>query len=339
MYRNALYVSIGLLVCGLLLLCPSGWAAQETPATLQGPPFSNPDAIHDKPEAWQRQPIRYREQDAGAEVVLLLDQNIYPGLLPLVQEYARAQRIKVSVREGTCGPAAEGINRKEVDVGGSCCPAAEVDRLPGLQWHTIGISPMAILAHAGDPIDGLSSEQVREIYRGKLTRWSQLPGVGDRFSKDRMIRPLTRFHCKFRPGHWRLILDNEEQFGPRINEVGSILDMVSSVAKNQGTLGYVENWQVVNDPAFKAAVKAIRINDQDPGNAEAIKTGRYPFYWVYNVSTWSAENTVNPKAKQLVRYLIDNAGRIDPSLHLVPATELKKHGWKFREDELIGEPG
>ncbi|MEO5350198.1 MAG: substrate-binding domain-containing protein [Magnetococcus sp. YQC-3] len=322
----------------LLLLSPTAQAADGLPATLKGPPFSNPAELTSKPDAWLQQPIRYKEQDAGAEVVLLLDQNIYPGLLPLVQEYAKTHQVKVSVREGTCGPAAEGVLRKEVDVGGSCCPAAKEDRLPGLSWHTVGISPMAILAHASDPVDQLSGDQVRDIFRGKLTRWSQIPEIGAKFPKDLLVRPVTRLHCKFRPGHWRLILDNEEQFGARINEVGTILDMVTSVAKTQGALGYVENWQIVNDPKHKDQVKAIRINGEDPRNPDGLKSGRYPFYWVYNVSTWTAENTANPKAQQLVRYLMENAGRIDPTLNLVPAFELKKHGWKFKDDELIGEP-
>ncbi|MEO5362071.1 MAG: hypothetical protein H7838_00385 [Magnetococcus sp. DMHC-8] len=330
---------MGVLLALLLSLsCPDGWAAPGVPATLKGAPFSDPAEVTSKPEEWQQQPIRYREQDAGAEVVLLLDQNIYPGLLPLVQEYAKAHRVKVSVREGTCGPAAEGIMRKEVDVGGSCCPAARVDRLPGLRWHTVGISPLPILANAADPVDQLTTEQVRDVFRGKLTRWSQIPGIGEKYPKDLLIRPITRLHCKFRPGHWRLILDNEELFGPRINEVGTILDMVTHVAKHPGTLGYVENWQLLNDSKHKNTVKSIRVDGHDPLDVNTLKTGRYPFYWVYNVSTWSAANTAKPQAQQLVQYLMDNAGRIDPSFHVVPAAELKKHGWKFKDDELIGEP-
>lgn len=337
MHRLAFYLII-LLAQLALLPVSTGWAVDGVPATLKGPPFSNPDQIAQKPEAWHQQSIRYREKDVGADVVLLLDQNIYPGLLPLVQEYARAHQLNVVVHEGTCGPAAEGINRKEVDVGGSCCPANQGDRLPGLRWHTVGISPMAILAHADDPIEDLTSEQVRDVFQGKLTRWSQLPEIGEKFPKELLVRPITRLHCKTRPGHWRLILDNEELFGPRINEVGTILDMVTTVAKTPGALGYLENWQLLFDPKHKGTVKTIRINGQSPDNPDGVIAGRYPFYWVYNVSTWSADNTVNPKAQQLVQYLLDHAGRIDPSFHLIPATTLKKQGWKFKEDELIGEP-
>ncbi|WP_130470152.1 substrate-binding domain-containing protein [Candidatus Magnetaquicoccus inordinatus] len=332
------WLSFLLLILAVCLWQKELHAEHIVPTTLRGPAFSHPDEVLEKSEEWQKQPIRYREQDLGAEVVLLLDQNIYPGLLPLIQEFARNQRINVSVREGTCGPAAEGINRKEVDIGGSCCPAAKVDRLPGLQWHTIGISPLAILVHDKDPLQQLTATEVRDIYRGKISRWSHLENIGKHYPKELLVRPVTRLHCKIRPGHWRLILDNEEQFGSRINEVGTILDMVTTVAKHPGTIGYLENWQLLNDPRFNNKVRAIAIDGQDPTDTNTLKEGRYPFYWVYNVSTWSAEHLANGKAQQLVEYLMANAGRVDPSLRLVPATELRKKGWQFRGNELIGEP-
>ncbi len=315
-----------------------GIAAESIPNIFKGQPFSNPDELNDQPESWRQQTIRYRDQDQGVEIALLLDQNIYPGLLPLVEKFAKEQKIKVVVREGTCGPAAEGVFKKEIDVGGSCCPTAKVDRLPGLRWHTVGISPLAILANRADPVEQLTAEQVREIFRGKVTRWAQIPGLEEKFSKDVLIRPVTRLHCKTRPGHWRLILDNEEMFGPRINEVGTIIDMVIGVGNNRGSLGYVENWHVLNDPKMKDLVKTIKINQQDPSDVEAVSSGKYPFYWVYNVSTWSDSHLANPKAQQLVQYLIDHADAVDPNLHLIPASVLRKHGWKFNGDEVVGEP-
>ncbi|MBF0341273.1 MAG: hypothetical protein HQL95_09985 [Magnetococcales bacterium] len=330
-------------VLALLLLSPSGlraegWRERILPQTLRGEPFSNPDEGASKPQEWIRQPIRHKEQDKDGEVVVLLDQNNYPGLLPLIQEFAQIHEMNVVVREGTCGPAFEGINRKEVDIGGSCCPAARADRLPELRWHTVGIAPLAILANGADPVEGLTSHEVREIFGGRLTLWSQIPALAEKFPKDQPIQPVIRFHCKTRPGHWRLILDNEDLFGPRSNEVGSMLDMVTNVARRPGTLGYEENWHTINHPKFKETLKAIPIDGHAPTDGKALLAGRYPFYFVYNLSTWTSDHTANPKADKLVAYLMDNAGRIDPSYHVVPSSELRKAGWKFRGDELIGEP-
>ncbi|WP_193771364.1 substrate-binding domain-containing protein [Candidatus Magnetaquicoccus inordinatus] len=308
------------------------------PTTLKGPAFANPEEVATKEEAWQKQPIRYNAQDMGAEVVVLLDQNNYPGLLPLIQAFARKQQIKVVVREGTCGPAIEGLQRKEVDIGGSCCPPAAADRLPGLRWHTIGIAPLAILANAGDPITQLSAAEVRSIFRGEWLRWSQVPSVAQLVAKDLPIHPIIRFHCKTRPGHWRLLLDNKELFSSRADEVGSMLDMVTNIAKRRGTLGYEENWHTINQPRFRGKVKTLAVDGFHPHDRKAVASGKYPFYFTYNVSTWSSTTTSNAKASQLVEYLLAHAEEIDPSYHVVPASELKKQGWQFKGDELIGEP-
>ncbi|MBF0110218.1 MAG: substrate-binding domain-containing protein [Magnetococcales bacterium] len=333
------FFSLGLFAVFILLkMTQPGWSLPEEPEVLKGLAFSDPDAILEQTEEWKRQPIRHQESDRGVEVALLLDQNIHPGLRPLVEEFSRNHGIRVSVREGTCGPAAEGIRRKEVDIGGSCCPAGIMDRLPGLRWHTIGISPMAILVHASDPVESLPAATIRDIFRGTLTRWGQIPGVGEHFPRDSIIRPVTRLHCKTRPGHWRLILDNEDLFGPRVKEVGTILDMVISVANNHGSIGYLENWEIINDPKYRTSVRAIRVDDRDPHDPKAVASGKYPFYWVYNVSTWTSAATANPKAQELVRFLLAQAHRINPEHHVVPASELKKQGWKFKDDELIGAP-
>ncbi|MBF0096686.1 MAG: hypothetical protein HQM04_00880 [Magnetococcales bacterium] len=308
------------------------------PAILQGPPFTPPEERAQKPEEWQRQPIRYTPQDAGAEVVVLLDQNNFPGLLPLIQAYARTQNLPVVVREGTCGPAIEGLHRKEVDIGGSCCPPAAVDRLPGLDWHTIGIAPLAILANAADPIEQLSSAEVRGIFRGQWHRWSQVPSVGHKFDKNVLIQPIIRFHCKPRPGHWRLILDNKELFSSRANEVGSMLDMVNNIAKRRGTLGYEENWHTINQPRFRESVRTIAVDGHHPQDRDALLGGHYPFYFTYNISTWSSPVTGNAKAAQLVQYLIDNADKIAPDYHVVSARALRQQGWQFNGDELVGAP-
>ncbi|MBF0294644.1 MAG: hypothetical protein HQL96_05605 [Magnetococcales bacterium] len=332
---------IGLAMLGLLVLGAGAGRAEDgegVPVTLKGPAFSDPDQLADKPEAWRQLPIRHKPPDEGAELAILLDQNNYPALLPLIREYAAVNRIDISLREGTCGPAMEGINRKQVDIGASCCPVAQADRLPGLRWHTIGIAPLAILANGEDPVEGLTTDEVRRIFRGKVTRWSQIPSVAGKFPEDAPVFPVIRFHCKTRPGHWRLILDNEELFGPRAEQVGSMLDMVTNVAKRRGALGYEENWHTINQPEFRERLRTLRIDGHSPLDREAVRTGRYPFYFVYTLSTWTEPHTANPKADALVRFLIGQAGRIDPAYHVIPAAELRGAGWKFRDDELIGEP-
>ncbi len=42
------------------------------------------------------------------------------------------------------------------------------DRLPGVRFHTLGIAAIAFLVHPQNPIDNISTEQVRRIFKGEI---------------------------------------------------------------------------------------------------------------------------------------------------------------------------
>lgn len=322
----------------------ASWAQESSPKTLQGPAFSYSDKSVPKSEAWRKQPIRYQAKDVGLHIAMMLDQHIYPAVLPQIQDYAKEKRLKIVVGEGTCGLAEGMLRHKKVDIGGFCCPPSVQDRLPGIEFHTLGISPLIIMAHPDNPIDNLTEDQVRDIFQGKVRHWSQFATNKDRNHKKAstikasMIKAITRLHCKLRPGHWRLILDNEELFGPRVEEVSTIMDVISRVTKHRNAIGYEEIHAIMNLNAGNKEVKILKINGADPFDKAALASGRYPFYRVHNITTWTTPHTVNAKAQQLVNYLLTNSHRLATEFHILPASLLPAYGWKFKGHELIGEP-
>jgi len=46
----------------------------------------------------------------------------------------------------------------------------------------------------------------------------------------------------------------------------------------------------------------------------------------------------NPRARALVDYLLKEVHSLGAEFGFVPASKLSKAGWKFKGDELIGEP-
>ncbi len=257
--------------------------------------------------------------------------------MPIIQQYARDTGIKVALQEGTCGTTESMLNRKRADIGGFCCPPAPSDRLPGLKFHTVGIASLAILVHPDNPVGDLTEEQVRAIFQGKYRRWTELPAAAGKKALDLPIRPVGRLHCKVRPGHWRLILDNEDLFSPRLMEVGTIPDMLSAVAGYKGSIGYEVLWNLKRYE-HRELVKAIRVNGIAADDAEGLVAGRYPFYRTDNLSTWSAEKLVNERAQRLVAHIMDRAGSVAADFYLVAHQLLKRGGWRFLEEELIGGP-
>jgi hypothetical protein len=284
-----------------------------------------------KPPEWTEKPIAYEKWAQKADLAVTLDQHLYAVMLPLVQEFARENNIFIAVKEGTCGISAGMLETKSVDLAGFCCPAGRGDRLPGLEFHTVGIAPLAIIVHRDNPVDGISSAEVRELFSGEKRNWKDVGGP------DMKISPIARLHCKARPGHWRLILDSEDDFSHTLQEVGTIPDMVHAVASNKKAVGHLATWNI-QKYADKWKVKPLTIDGLSHGDTEALLKGMYPFYRSYNITSWSGKHS-RKTARGLVEYLIDNARRVDSGFHMVPASKLRKAGWKFIGDELVGEPG
>jgi hypothetical protein len=142
--------------------------------SLAGPPFSDPLVIQEMPKDWEKKPIKYETSAGDPDLVITLDQQMYPALKPIIQEYASKQDLKILIKEGTCGLSAGMLSRKTADIGAYCCAPGLTDRLPGLRFHTLGIAPLALIVHPDNPIDNISIGQVREIFMGEVFRWSEL---------------------------------------------------------------------------------------------------------------------------------------------------------------------
>lgn len=299
---------------------------------IKGNAFSEP-VINDQlvDADWKAQPIKYDPTIEGVDLAITLDQQIYGQLVDYVNEFARKKNIKIAVNSGTCGVSAKQLRQKNVDIGGFCCPPGEGDRLPGLQYHTLGIVSMALFTHNSIPLKNISTEDARAVFRGDITRWSDLEGM-ETDLRDLLV--ITRLHCKGRPGHWTLISGSDKSFAPKGKDVGDIQAMFSQLERYDDTIGYETLYMYHRENSM---AKILRVDGLHPGNLEALTKGYYPFYRVLNITTWSDANN-KPVANELVAHLQDTVARLSEELLIAPALQLKEAGWKFEAEELVGEP-
>ncbi|VAW60072.1 hypothetical protein MNBD_GAMMA11-1291 [hydrothermal vent metagenome] len=303
---------------------------------LHGPAFTSPDHIAPVPEGWANRPLKRNQADINADLVVSLGQQSWPILHEIIVEYARVKKLNIVVKQGTCGITAGRLLKKSVDVGAYCCPPGENDRLPGVEFHSLGISPIALIVHPDNPLTGVSTAQAREIFQGQISRWKELKSH-QKGLPHRLIQPVARLHCKIRPGHWRLLLDNEDLFSPRLFEVGVIPDMISQVARNTGAIG-MEVPSMMEYHRAKGEVRMLKIDGHDPRDMDYVRSGGYPLYRTYHLTTWKQDSRANRLARELVSWLQSHIEKIHQDISFVPPSELKAAGWKFRGDELIGEP-
>jgi phosphate transport system substrate-binding protein len=328
---RALGVKFALMLCLVFALPFCTSVSADPPDGLRGEAFTDPSKIQEMPEGWEERPIEHYTQVEKADLVVTLDQHLYPAILPLIQDYASQKGLKIVVTKGTCGISAGRLVGKSVDIGGFCCPPGKEDRLPGLRFHTLGIEPILLIVHPDNPVDDITMDEARRIFRGEIYHWSELGG------RNLPIKTVGRLHCKLRPGHWKLLLDNEDLFSPRLTEVGTIPDMITLVSSNRGAIGY-EAFQMVRRYQDRWKVKVLKIDGLDPNDSGNLSSGEYPLYRILNITTWEGAHVENPDAQRLVNYLLEKVETLHDTFGIIPASALRKAGWKFEGDELVGEP-
>jgi len=328
-------IAVVFLIAATLLL-QSGRPAYADDEGLTGPAFADPSYRVAMPPGWEHQPIKYEAWAKGADLAVTLDQHLYGAFEPLIRQYAKDNGLKIAVNEGTCGISAGMLSRKSVDIAGFCCPAGDSDRLPGIRFHTAGIASIALIVNPANPVTGVTLTEARGLFMGEYYNWSELSKTGWK-GRPPTIRTIGRLHCKSRPGHWRLLLDNEDLFSIRLQEVGTIPDMISLVAENAGAVGYEVMWMVRRYEST-GKVKPLDINGVSPADGNALAEGRYPLYRTLNITTWEG-GPARPEAEKLKDFILKSAQGLDPKYGVVPASALRRAGWRFNGDELVGTPG
>lgn len=324
--------------CLLLLFSGSLYAVYEIRDKLSGPAFIDYSRILEMPEEWERRPVTHEPSIGDVDLAINLDQQMYRLFADTLKQYAKKNGLKIGIIDSTCGNSSGMLRRKMIDIGGFCCAPGAMDRLPGLKFHTTGIAPVSLFVHPENPINNITLEQARRIFMGEIYRWSELKMPDGRPGNEVMVNTIGRLHCKTRPGHWRLLLDNENLFSPRLIEVGNIPDMVSQVAANPNAIGHETVWLATEYYKNKGMVKPLKINGYAPEDLEALLAGRYKIYKTFNVTTWESKEAKNADALKLVDYLIKQVEVLDESYGIIASSRLRKAGWRFSGNELIGEP-
>lgn len=310
-------------------------AGHDSTENFSGPSFTDSSVKVVMTEEWLNKPIHYDPANKDADIVITLDGQMFLAWEPLIQKFGKDNNLKIVINRGTCGFSAGGLLSKSIDIGAFCCPPGETDRLPDLDYHTVGIAALALLVHPDNPVDNISFEQARQIFRGDIYKWSDVDGSK---KYNHLIKPVARLHCKIRPGHWRLLLDNKDMFTPDLFEVGAMPDMINQVMVSPGAIGHEVLW-MARYYSNGGKYKFLKVNGYSPDNASHVVSTRYPLYRVYSFTTWKGKNTENHNARKLVDYIMRNAGHLDSKYHLIPYSDLRKAGWKFRDSELTGGPG
>lgn len=165
-------------------------------------------------------------------------------VLPIIQaaaeEYMRAKEgVRVDVQGGGSSVGIEAVRNGVADIGMSS-RELKPEEEEGIEKIPIAVDAIAIIVNKSNPVESLTSEQVRKIFSGEITNWKEVGG------EDREIVVVNRDEASGTREAFSKLLMGESKFLKRaIVQPGSgqVRSIVSSTPEAIGylSIGYVRD--------------------------------------------------------------------------------------------------
>ena len=159
--------------------------------------------------------------------------------------------------------------------------------------ETIATDALIFVVNENNPVDSLTTEQIRKIYTGEITNWSEVGG------EDAEIVPFQRNEGA---GSQALMLklvmgDTPMMEAPSdyiAGAMGELMEVVKSYDNTANAIGY-SVYYYANDMEMATGLKIISVDGVAP-SAETIRSGEYPTATPTTASSPRASRKAAPRA-------------------------------------------
>jgi phosphate transport system substrate-binding protein len=219
--------------------------------------------------------------------------------IPVMKEAAKKimelnPDIQITIAGGGSGVGITQVGEGLVDIGNSGRKPKddEVARY-GLKMFEWAIDGVGVVVNPANKVTGLTKSQVKDIFAGKITHWSQVGGA------DKAINVYTRDEAS---GTREVFSEKALDKGPVFDKAAVVVSngaMKSSVASDPFGIGYVSVGHI------DKTVKALALDGVVP-TVDTVKSKKFP------VARGLYSNTKGePKglAKKFIEYLLSTEGQ------------------------------
>lgn len=197
----------------------------------------------------------------------------------------------IDVQGGGSTAGIQAVKNNTVDIGMSSRELKDDERV--LNTITICHDGISIILHPRNPLNGLSLQQIRDIYRGKIVNWKELGWI------DRKIDAITREEGSGTRSAFEELVMRKTDIDDGIMVQDSNGSVKEVVATDPYAMGYISLG------LLDSRVKPIAVNGTNP-TIRNIKSGQYrivrPFLFVTN-------GELEPHAKQFVDFILSRDGQ------------------------------
>jgi len=163
----------------------------------------------------------------------------------------------------------------------------------GLNNITVAIDGIAVIVNSGNPVSNLSIEQIRNIYTGQITNWSQVGG------SSAPIAVISREAGSGTRGAFEEIIGFQGRLLAGANENTSTGAIKAGIAQNPNAIGYISLGSV------DETIKALSVDGVSPAT-ENVLNGSYRVARPFIVLTG---NNLHAESKAFVDWMLSSQGQ------------------------------
>ena len=203
--------------------------------------------------------------------------------------------ITVTAEYTGSGAGLEAVAAGKTDIGNSSRALKDSEKAAGVEENIVAIDGIAVITHTSNTVSDLTSQQLTDIYTGKITNWVDLGGA------DEAIVVLGREAGSGTRGAFEELLDVADQcaYAQELDSTGGVL---AKVASTPGSIGYV-SLDVVD-----GTVKALSLDGVEP-TEENIVAGSYKLSRPFVMATLGTIDEQNDLVKTWFNYVQSDEGQ------------------------------
>ena len=238
---------------------------------------------------------RNRNQNTPYTIEVGGSTSVTPLMEMFAEEYEKTRpNIKVNINGTGSG---DGINNAGVlyQIGMSSRELTPAEQGRGLKEDIIAIDGIAVIVNSNNPVNNLTVEQIRDIYTGAITDWSQVSGG----TKSGRIAVISRESGSGTRGAFEEIVGFQGRLRAGANESTSTGAIKAGIAQNPDAIGYISLGPVDN------TIKAISVGGVVPSVAN-VRNGSYKIARPFIVLTG---RNVSTESTAFINWMLSREGQ------------------------------
>ena len=207
---------------------------------------------------------------AADNVVIKGSTTVLPITQAALEAYMKASPgVNISLSGGGSGEGIKGLIDKTADIATSSreIKPKEIDLAKSKNVdpvaHIVAIDALTPIVHPRNKVDGLTTDQLSQIYQGKIRNWKEVGG------DDLQIVVVSRDSSSGTFESWGHLVLNDAKVSPRAQMQASSGAVVQAISKNRYAIGYV------GIGYLNQSVKALTVNGVQ-ASAKTALSKEYP---------------------------------------------------------------